>query len=82
MTKEDLKVGHVYSAKKPQVTGLFTSFWNDRQIRWIGESTVQYDSPTLKQGYKYPRIKIAAFLRWAKEDVTKDTPKGDWREAT
>ena len=35
LTVEDLKVGHVYSAKSPQKYG-FLRLLGDRQILWIG----------------------------------------------
>lgn len=79
MLKDDLIVGHVYSAKRPVVVGA-NSFYNDRQILWIGEAYIQYDSPTVKAGRNYPKVLIEKFLKWAKEDITKTVPMGAWRE--
>ena len=42
---------------------------------------VQYDSPTIHTGRKYPQVSIEKFLNWAKEDVTNKMPSGDeWRQ--
>lgn len=78
LTKEDLKVNHVYSAKRPQTIGFYRCF-NDRMIIWMNGNSVQYDSPTVRQGQNYPTVSIEAFLKWADADVTKQTPDGDWR---
>lgn len=80
MEKIDLITGHVYEAKRKKECGdIFNPVWNDRQIVWIGPFLVQYDSPTVTNGRKYPTVSIDAFLKWAKRDVTEDMPKGDWR---
>ncbi|WP_315090329.1 hypothetical protein [Aggregatibacter segnis] len=83
LTVEDLKVGHVYSAKRQTTTGFFR-YINDRQILFIGYELidggyVQYDSPSVKNGSHYPKVSIEKFLKWAKEDVTDLMPKDDWR---
>jgi hypothetical protein len=77
MTKDDLIVGHVYSAKRSKRD--FFGFLNDRQIKWIGGDMIQYDSPTVAMGRHYPKITMEKFLKWAKEDVTKIMPEGEWR---
>ena len=76
----ELIVGHVYSAKRPKALG-FPPLLNDRQIKWIGMFEVQYDSPSVAMGRKYPRISKEKFLAWAKEDVTMLCPEGEWRKA-
>jgi len=82
LTKEDLIVGHVYSAKKKRIIGLFTSYYNDRAIiRKLPGGVIQYDSPTVKIGRHYPSITEEQFLKWEKEDVTNIIPKDDWRKA-
>lgn len=78
MNKEDLKVGSVYRAKKPKAVGIFNPVFNDRQILWIGPSSVQYDSATVKFGQKQPIIPIEKFLKWASFEVLEILPEGDW----
>lgn len=75
-----LAVGRVYQAKKVAGVGLFPCFYNDRQIVWLGLDQVQYDSPTVKRGRKYPRVTVEQFLKWADKDVTDLMPPNDWRE--
>lgn len=77
MTHWDLLINRTYEAKRPATTvfGLL----NDRQIVWIGLTDVQYDSPTVRVGSKYPTIPIEKFLKWAGRDVTAEMPKGEWR---
>jgi hypothetical protein len=72
----DLIVNHVYRAKKPGHTS--SGSVNDRMIIHMGPSTVQYDSPTVKNGGKYPSIPKEEFLAWAGENVTEGYPEGDW----
>lgn len=81
LTKADLKVGHVYSAKRPAAVGFFEPLVNDRQILWMDSFGVhvQYDSPTVKFSRKYPKVTVEQFLRWAKADVTDLCPNGEWR---
>lgn len=60
MKIEDLKVGRVYRAKRPRVVHtLGGSYINDRQILYISpfEETIQYDSPKVGFGSRYPVIK-------------------------
>lgn len=78
--KEDLKVGKVFSAKRRTVVGIFEPLLNDRQIKSVNHIEVQYDSPSVKNGRHFPKVKIEAFLKWAKEDITEDMPKGEWRK--
>lgn len=70
--------GHVYEAKKPQKT--FLGFYNDRQITYLSDTQVQYDSPTVCLGGKYPTIAREKFEKWAGKDVTEEMPANlDWR---
>lgn len=85
LVKKDLKINHVYSANKQRKCGLFNQVWNDRMIIWLGESTLQYDSPTIRLGQNYPQITIEKFLDWTGNngrDVTNETPNDKWRPAT
>ena len=75
----ELIVGHVYEAKRPRSVGLFEPLMNDRQIKWISFNEVQYDSPTVGLGRRYPRASKEAFLKWAARDITKEMPPGEWR---
>jgi len=72
----DLITGHVYRAKKPVRCGF--NDVNDRMILHIGLVSVQYDSPSVKNGKHYPSIPIDKFQAWAGEDVTEGYPDGDW----
>ena len=79
MTKDDLKVGCIYSAKHPR--DCWGNF-NDRQIAWISScgDSVQYDSPTVRTGRHLPTVSMDKFLRWADKDVTDITPDKAWRK--
>lgn len=81
LTAADIKVGRVFSAKRPKVVGLFCGYLNDRQVIWVGSlgTEVQYDSPTVANGRHYPKISMEKFLAWANEDVTSQMPNSDWR---
>ena len=71
---------HFYSAKRRQYIGL-CDMLNDRQILHIGLDSVQYDSPTVRDGRHFPTVTKERFLRWAMDDVTDKMPKdGGWRE--
>jgi hypothetical protein len=83
LTDTDIKVGRVFSAKRPQQAGIFDRRLNDRQVLHVSvlDRTLQYDSPTVRTGRHYPRVSFDAFLRWAKADVTDQCPKDEWRTA-
>lgn len=50
-----------------------------RNIEPVWDYTVQYDSPSVKNGKNYPTISASKFLKWAAEDVTTQMPdNGDW----
>ena len=82
MEAKEIIVGHCYEAKRIRTNGYGEI--NDRQVLYIsaglfGDVTVQYDSPTIKDGRRYPSVTMEKFLKWAGRDVTKEMPKGDWR---
>ena len=73
--KFSLAVGQVWRAKKPKdVFG----FFDDRQITYVsGEGDmVQYDSPTVRMGRRFPTTTRDRFERWAGKLVA--LPEGDW----
>ncbi len=77
----EIKLNHIYRAKNPRkVTQLFRHFFNDREVIYISQNrqVVQYDSPSLKNGSKYPKVSMEKFLKWAGSDVTDITPKNEW----
>jgi len=78
LTQIDLIQGHIYSAKKEKV--LWTGEFCDRMIIRLWDTTLQYDSPAIKDGRRFPIVEIEKFLLWAKEDVTDKTPKREWRK--
>lgn len=74
-----LIVGHVYEAKRPTVIGVFDRLINDRQIKWVGLLEVQYDSPSVPNGRRYPKVSHEAFRKWAARDITDQMPDNEWR---
>lgn len=78
----EIKVGRAYRAKKPRPAGHFPFYYNDRQVMWIDSlgTTVQYDSPAVRNGRHFPKMDMAKFKEWAGEDVTDKLPKGGWQE--
>lgn len=85
MKIEDLKVGRVYRAKRPRVVHtLGGSYINDRQILYISpfEETIQYDSPKVGFGSRYPVISVEKFLKWADadKDITDSLPPNEWEK--
>lgn len=83
LTAVDILPGHVYEAKRPRGVGLHPTLLNDRQVTWVGplRTEVQYDSPTIPNGRRYPTVSMTAFLNWAKRDITSEMPENrDWRK--
>jgi len=77
------QVGRVYRAKRPRVVHtLGGSYINDRQILSISpfEENIQYDSPKVGFGSKYPVISVEKFLKWADKDITDNLPPAEWEE--
>ena len=72
----EIESGHVYRAKKPKPIGMFDPVFDDRQTLYVTGSRVQYDSPTVRDGRKYPTIDREKFEKWAGEDVTEGYPDG------
>jgi len=75
----ELKVGHIYEAKRPRVATI-SGLLDDRQIVWMSDTKVQYDSPMVKYGQRLPIISKESFLRWVGRDVTEGYPKKGWRK--
>lgn len=82
MNNLEIKVGNVYSAKRPRETYLPGEgrFICDRQVIYYDGFRVQYDSPSIKPGQKYPMVSEADFLKCEKENITDQMPKGEWRK--
>ncbi|ABL96751.1 hypothetical protein BcepF1.020 [Burkholderia phage BcepF1] len=78
----ELKVGQVWRAKRPAAAGSFLCpMINDRQIIWIDSfgSEIQYDSPSVAPGRKYPKVTREAFEKWAGREVKSELPPGgEW----
>ena len=50
-----------------------------RNIEAVWDYVVQYNSPSVKFGKKYPTIPASKFLKWAAKNVTDILPEnGDW----
>ena len=84
LTVDQIVVGHVYAAKRPSAVGpFFEPLWNDRQVKWISKDGfyVQYDSPAIRNGGKFPTILLDKFIAWAGADITAEMPEGAWRPA-
>lgn len=82
LSADDIKEGRVYAAKRPRKVGeFFRPVWNDRQVCWISKdrSRVQYDSPAVRNGGKFPAVSMDEFLAFVGSDVTDKMPEGDWR---
>lgn len=72
----ELIVGNTYRGKRPAHS---CGHVNDQQILWISacKTLVQYDSPSVRAGCRYPQVTVGKFLKWAGEDIT-DTCGRDW----
>ncbi len=78
LTAADLQQGQIYRAKKPAKIGFIPAEFNDRMIiRHLG-NRIQYDSPTIKNGRKYPIVTVEEFLKWAGCRV--ELPLGEWAD--
>lgn len=64
---EDIVVGKTYRAKRFRG---YPTWNNDRVVLWTNGTQVQYDSDTVRQGGRYPRVSMEAFLKWAAREVT------------
>ena len=73
---KDLVVGHIYRARNPRRNG---HYFNDRQVLYKSDFSVQYDGPAVPDGVHYPLIPLEKFLEWAGSDVTEGYPKDDWQ---
>lgn len=72
----EIKVNQIFRAKNP--SWVVSGEVNDRQVVYVDEHTVQYDSPAIKNGMRYKRIPRAEFEAWIGEDVTGTLPDGRW----
>ena len=52
---------------------------NAKNIESVFDYAIQYDSPTVKDGKKYPSVSEAEFFKWAGKEVTELVPEGNWR---
>ena len=82
LTKDDIRAGNVYEAKRKRPIGFFEQLFNDRVVLWISATghEVQYDGPEIAIGKKRPVVSMEKFLRWVKRDVTKIMPEDEWRK--
>ena len=67
-----IETGKYYRAKKP-VRCLDGGF-NDRRILWVSRdgTQVQYDSPSVGNGRRYPTVPLEKFLKWVGKEITQD----------
>lgn len=72
-----LVVGRVYRGKRIRNCG---GLVNDRVIKWMGVDSVQFDSPSVAFGRRYPVVSRSQFLSWAGRDVTDELPAGLWAD--
>ena len=49
-----------------------------RKLERVLDYMIQYDSPSVARGKKYPIVPASKFLKWASSDVTSIMPKGEW----
>ena len=74
----NLEVGQLWRAKRPAPAGVFGDV-NDRRILWMGKRSfaggvsVQYDSPAVGNGRRYPTVTKAMFKAWAGELLTTES---------
>jgi len=78
----EIILNHIYRAKRPRAVGVILELFDDRQVIHVTETRVQYDSPTVPRGRKFPTVDRAKFEAWVGQDVTAGYPKGDWAEWT
>ena len=72
MEAKDIKRGAFYRAKKPRK--VIDGGYDDRRILWVSQDqlSIQYDSPTVGNGRRYPTIPMERFLKWVGKEVTKE----------
>ena len=49
-----------------------------KNIEAVWDYTVQYDSPSIKNGKNYPSIPSSKFIKWTAKNVSDIMPKGEW----
>mgnify|MGYP000129276497 CR=1 FL=1 len=72
--------GHIYRAKRPKPSGGFFAVFDDRVVVYVTPTQVQYDSPTVRQGRKFPAVDRTKFETWVGTDVTEGYPLSGWAE--
>ena len=70
---DDIKTGKTYRAKRPKRLA-FTNAHNDRTVLWMSSvgsisTKVQYNSPAVHIGRRYPIVPMEKFLKWASHEV-------------
>lgn len=67
MDPVEIKVGKTYRGKRAYKT-VFSDLYDDRTVLWVSEDRlrVQYDSPAVRIGRRYPTVSMEKFCRWAK----------------
>lgn len=66
------KVGQLWRAKKPRAVNTFAcTQYDDREIIWVSpcKTKIQYDSPAIRNGRKYPIVFVERFDKWAGEKL-------------
>lgn len=78
----EIKVGRTYRCKRKKVFGIFDPVYDDREVLWISadESRVQYNSPSIKFGRRFPTVAMEQFKKWAFNDVTDRLIGDSWEE--
>jgi len=72
LTAADIKPGRCFEAKRPKkYSTLDGTFYDDRQVSWVSSdlSRIQYDSPTVRNGRRFPTTDMEKFLKWVGRDV-------------
>ena len=74
----EIQKGRVYRAKKkPKNT---RGYFDDRHVLYVGDRTVQYDSPSVGMNSPYPSVSLEKFKAWVGEDVTENLPDDEWQQ--
>ena len=73
----EIKIGYIYRSKKPQPIDIERSYYDDRQVLWLGWDLVYYDSPGFR---KVEICTLEEFKEWAGSIVTFNLPKHEWQE--
>lgn len=75
-----IEVGRTYRGKHPRLTS--RGYVNDREVIFVGQSTVEFASPSIPDGAACPSVTLAEFRDWAGHDVTAlYEGREDWHDA-